>query len=915
MPEHFTNTPKPDELLPIHKKLIVDSGIAEEVALQRGYRSIMKKSELRSLGFAESQCRVPALLLPIRSVLGEIVNYQIRPNQPRIRDGKAVKYETPAKSKLALDVPPSCLRHLSDPNVPLFITEGVRKADSAASRGICCIDLLGVWNWRGSNDVGGKVALPDWEMVALNDRQVYICFDSDVVLKPAVYKAMERIKPFLEQRGAKASVIYLPACEGGAKVGLDDFLASGNDLNDLLQLASNQLKPVIENNPIEQTHPYRSTPSGLIWSKETTEGSVLVPLTNFSAEIKAELVIDDGSESNRFFEIEGHLGDRTTIINIPSSRFDGMGWVTEFLGAKAVVYPGNSSRDRARAAIQLTSNDITQRIVFSHTGWREIDGVWHYLHAGGAIGPDGNNSLVEVRLPDSMSSFQLPEPPVGSDIGQAIKSSLRILDVAPDEIVFPLFCAIWASAVMIPDVSVFLTGATGTGKSELVALCQQHWGPKLDARHLPGSWTSTSNALESLAFHAKNALFVIDDFIYTGSSADAAKLNRDADRILRAQGNNSSRIRMRADSSIRPSKPPRCMILSTGEDVPSGQSLRARTLIVEITKDDIDWQFLTECQKDAASGEYAKALAGFVRWISPQYQDLSGGLSEMQRNLRDGIALTKSHMRAPDNVAKLLTGLKLFLDYAKDVSALSEEAACSLWERGLSALRKQALSQQQHQTEYEPASRFIELLRSAITRGDAFLSTADDATPADPESWGWQKVPNNNVGSTHYIPRGSKIGWVDETNLFLDPESALAVAKQFSQDMGEPFTINRKTLQKRLLEKGLLISCEESRNTLTVRRWLSNKRRSVLHMSVESIYPQGTDLTDQTDPEVIDHLPVQQTPGQVVGQSASSGMLKTDPVNRPLSVPTSSDFNAEGGEVSVVSARDQAIDTDWGLPL
>ncbi len=38
------------------------------------------------------------------------------------------------------------------------------------------------------------------------------------------------------------------------------------------------------------------------------------------------------------------------------------------------------------------------------------------------------------------------------------------------------------------------------GKSELSALVQQHWGAGLTARNLPGSWSGTGNALESLAY-------------------------------------------------------------------------------------------------------------------------------------------------------------------------------------------------------------------------------------------------------------------------------------------------------------------------------------------------------------------------------------------------------------------------------
>ena len=68
------------------------------------------------------------------------------------------------------------------------------------SRGRCAVALLGVWNWRGRNDEGGLTALAEWDYVALNDREVYIVFDSDVMLKPRVHKAMVRLKAFLESR-------------------------------------------------------------------------------------------------------------------------------------------------------------------------------------------------------------------------------------------------------------------------------------------------------------------------------------------------------------------------------------------------------------------------------------------------------------------------------------------------------------------------------------------------------------------------------------------------------------------------------------------------------------------------------------------------------------------------------------------
>lgn len=225
-------------LLPQHKKLLDESGISPEVAEARGYRSVSDAAELQEIGFAGNQCRVPALLIPVWGVIGKARSHQIRPDKPR-KDGKGkdVKYETPTRSQMALDVHPSILDKMGNPKVPIYITEGIRKADAAVSRGLCCIALLGVWNWRGTNEHGGKTALPDWEAIALNGRPVYICFDSDVMLKPEVQQAMLRLKDFLEMKGAEVRLIYLPSGEGEAKVGLDDYLAAGHSVKEMLSLA------------------------------------------------------------------------------------------------------------------------------------------------------------------------------------------------------------------------------------------------------------------------------------------------------------------------------------------------------------------------------------------------------------------------------------------------------------------------------------------------------------------------------------------------------------------------------------------------------------------------------------------------------------------------------------------------------
>ncbi|MTA18788.1 MAG: hypothetical protein F2561_05760, partial [Actinobacteria bacterium] len=77
-----------------HRDLLIASAIDPLVAQERGYRSVTEKSTLQRCYFSKSQVRVPGLLIPLHSVTGQNAGYQFRPDSPRYRNGKPVKYET-----------------------------------------------------------------------------------------------------------------------------------------------------------------------------------------------------------------------------------------------------------------------------------------------------------------------------------------------------------------------------------------------------------------------------------------------------------------------------------------------------------------------------------------------------------------------------------------------------------------------------------------------------------------------------------------------------------------------------------------------------------------------------------------------------------------------------------------------------
>jgi hypothetical protein len=143
-------------------------------------------------------------------------------------------------------------------------------------------------------------------------------------------------------------------------------------VDELLALSRRELRePPRDDRP---RIPYQATESGLVWEKPPQNGSVMTPLTNFTAKITRDVAEDDGAEVRRRFEIEATLNGRREVFSVASSRFEGMGWATEHLGASAVVYPGFGLKGHARVAVQLLYGEVPTERVYAHTGWRKVDG-------------------------------------------------------------------------------------------------------------------------------------------------------------------------------------------------------------------------------------------------------------------------------------------------------------------------------------------------------------------------------------------------------------------------------------------------------------------------------------------------------------------------------------------------------------
>ncbi len=277
---------------------------------------------------------------------------------------------------------------------PLYRLREVAAAPTVyAVEGERCADLVYDLGVVGTTSAHGASSPHKTTWSPLAGKNVVVLPDHDEAGKRYA-DAVVRVLASCNPRPRSVKVVLLPDLPTGGD--LVNFVAArkGNPLSAVREeiealvatpdpINLDEVSHAVTNSPAAR--PYRETSDGLFWNKPTGNGAVPVQLTNFVARIVADVILDDGAEQQHSFEIEATVNDRTRRFTVAASRFAGMSWAVENMGASALIYPGFAVKDHGRAAIQLLSGDPPTRTVYTHTGWRSIDGQWLYLQGAGQL--------------------------------------------------------------------------------------------------------------------------------------------------------------------------------------------------------------------------------------------------------------------------------------------------------------------------------------------------------------------------------------------------------------------------------------------------------------------------------------------------------------------------------------------------
>ena len=569
----------------------------------------------------------------------------------------------------------------------------------------------------------------------------------------------------------------------------------------------------------EASIPYFTIDGATYYRKIKGGEAVCQKLANFTAKVTSELLVDDGAEVTRYLTLSGQHETSGPLpeVRIKADEFTGMNWVVKYWGAACAITSGNGNRDRFREAVQLLSGTPPTQTIFAHLGWRQIDNNWVYLHSGGAVGASGiacdpGSALARYRLPERVE-----------DPKAALQAVLALAQVVKPEVLWPLLGAVFKSVLesFAPTPgSLWLVGPSGVGKSTLSALVLNLFGGPFDGATLPASWLATENALELLAFRCKDAVLVVDDYSPERDKNRAADLERKVARLLRQVGNRQARGRLRSDLSPAPDRPPRCLLISSGEQLPPAvQSILARVLCVKVEPGDLKFDAIQKYRQRCIE-LLPQATVVYLTWLRDKLPTIQNSVNGFLDVARDEFNSTSAHPRLVDIGAHMLLGAHMFIKLAEHYNAITAGEAAEYRQTATAILVNLIGQQAKIVKEEDFAGRFLMALIELFQQKRVHVTRKNGLEPKEPQAWGW--IPGEYTNINGYVslggfkPGGVHVGYLDDDGaLLLMPQTAYAEVAKFLREIGA--TIPAERTLRDALARAQVIEAPNGESTLPVR--------------------------------------------------------------------------------------------------
>lgn len=504
-------------------------------------------------------------------------------------------------------------------------------------------------------------------------------------------------------------------------------LLEGYAYNDEFEISEDKYK---QYNDLLRPNSYEFSNRGLvkkIVKKDVLEDKVI---SNFIAIPTKFITYNDGNETRTDVTLKTILntGEELPKITLNIKDFESLNWIANGTwNFEPRISPNGNNKEYFKDTSKILSKLSTKEIIYSHMGFRKINGKLHYLYHGGVI---GENKDIKVDLSESgLEQYKFIEDQLDSkQIKECVETSLSLLNVGKETIMVPLLGTIFLAPLQeifreIEIANGFVTwilGESGTQKSTLAALMLSHFG-NFERDTIPCGFKDTVNSLEKQAFIVKDSVLLIDDYYPSQSLQESRKMEAVAESIFGMAGDKQGRSRMKQNGKdIRKSYSSRGILMATGENFPNfAESRVARSVIVEIEKGDLRLDILSYLQwnKDKLN----ICMREYIKWIIVNYDKIRERIKINFHRYREKFNRDFSHARIPENMASLYIGCEMFFEFAR-ANGVIDTTVMTEWKLiCFNSLLKLANKQSIRTSDSKPDKMFFYAIQELLASGEAYF--------------------------------------------------------------------------------------------------------------------------------------------------------------------------------------------------
>ena len=450
------------------------------------------------------------------------------------------------------------------------------------------------------------------------------------------------------------------------------------------------------------------------------KGTSYQPVANFLPTLLAEITVDRGGEDTEVvWRVQFQLQDgRAQVLELHSADYESSyaleKALSRMIGSEYIVHAGQYKHLKP-ALQELTPPEKVERYKRRAVpGWHEFGMGRVFLMPGirGALGVNGIDTSVRMRDEEPIDEQDPINDPSLAGYGKGVRVPANpeervlawdaleaLVDSGKHEVTIPIVFQVLAGplraagAGKVPPL-VHAVGMTGSLKTSFCLAVLSLFGTFEETA--PVSWLSTSpTVLRSLLYSAKDLTFLVDDY------KEGAGVNREGLlEIVQNYADKTPRRRATPSGKRRKAEPPRCILLSNGEDRWDRQaSSVARTIVVDVGEHDIPGPQLRIAQDMVKAGVTPLFGGGFIQWLAGQDDLYDNQEIDTMRETLFQRMLTQyqgppAHRRILQSVATLLAVGYILKRYARETAPEREEVVLgwlrTVWGYFLAGVRERA---------------------------------------------------------------------------------------------------------------------------------------------------------------------------------------------------------------------------------